>query len=101
MHPPDEHVVREWGPSPYAAQSEDVPVGQDAVTRAHARTEGWGDLPRDDIYKAIRWLAKISATALVLGFGYLQLSGSDWSTIGSSVTADVIFKVALALYYAS
>jgi hypothetical protein len=82
-------------------RGEDGPGGHVAVTTSQTRAESWGDLPRNDIYKAVRWLAKISATALVLAFGYLQLSGSDLSTIGSSVTAEVIFKVALALYYAS
>jgi hypothetical protein len=48
-----------------------------------------------------RLLVKAAATGLVLTFGYLQLSGAEYGSIVSDVSADATFKLALALYYAS
>jgi hypothetical protein len=100
MEQPDQRCVSKADPQLPEVQAEDVSKAQRGP-REEVRSSTWGDLPREDIYKAARWLVKGAATVLVLAFGYLQLSGSDWSTIGSSLTADVTFKVALALYYGS
>jgi len=51
------------------------------------------------IYRSAKLTVKLAAGALVVIFGWLQLRGISFAPIAKDLSADVVLKSALALYY--